>query len=118
MTYDIGDREIKYNISIQEAICLYFDRKLTSQCSWKVINHTTEEPVYIHLRHELNGTDIIAIRGTKSKLDTVQDFSLFNHVALVQLASLIIPITSILPTSFIIRIVFFMSHFEGSIDYH
>ncbi len=94
MTYDIGDREIEYNILIQEQICVYFDRKLSSECSSKVINYTKEEPVYIHLRHELNKIDVIAIRGTKLKLDTVQEFSLFNQVASVDGSSTIVPITT------------------------
>ena len=46
----------------------------------------------------------------------LQDFSLFNQVAMLQAASWIIPITTILPQSFIIDIVYFGSKFEGWID--
>ena len=65
---------------------------------------------------ELCRVDVIAIRGTWVMNEVLQDVSIYNEVALLQTASWILPITTILPQSFIIRIVYFASFFEGTID--
>eukprot|EP01083_Nonionella_stella_P003498 10049_1 len=116
IAYDIGDKESVYNTSIQSEICVYFDAKLTVNCSWKVVYYTVDEPMFMHLRNDVNKTDLIVVRGPQSVWDSMRYLGLFTQVALVEMASWMIPITSILPTSFVIRIVSFMSNFEGMID--
>eukprot|EP01083_Nonionella_stella_P129437 392768_1 len=113
ITHDVAKRDDI--IPMEDQVCLYFNGHV-AECPWKVIHTSEEEPIFMHVRHVSTHTDVIAIRGTETTLDSLQDFNLFNQVMLLQAASLIVPVTSLLPWSFIIQIVYYMSFFEGTID--
>ena len=58
----------------------------------------------------------MAIRGTYDSSDVLQDTSLYSEVSTIQVVSYVIPLTTILPTSFIRDFVWYASFAEGMID--
>eukprot|EP01083_Nonionella_stella_P219963 787446_1 len=123
MAYEVEDDPDLQIMSMQELMCLYFDRipphdlNTTSDCSWQIMYISRASPAFIHMRHALTDTEVIFIRGTWTAQEMSQDIALFNEVALLQAASWVIPITTILPQHFIIEIVYFVSYYvEGSIN--
>ena len=56
ITYEVGEPEIEHNITLEQEICVYFDRKFpggkNGDCSWKLIHVTESEPVFFHIRHD------------------------------------------------------------------
>eukprot|EP01083_Nonionella_stella_P082022 226316_1 len=112
--------------ALDEELCLYFDadyvhnmKNDSAECAspWQLVHWNEEEPMFIHLRHNANKTDVIMVRGTWTGLEVLQDISLFNQVMLLQVASWVIPITTILPQQFLINIVSFTSKLEGGVEH-
>jgi len=123
LVYEIAEPGIEQEVALTDLISLYFGNSTTDETDdelglgeWSIIHYTQSEPVFMHLRNVESGSDIIAVRGTASKLDMLQDLSLYMSIALLQTFSLIIPITSIAPTSFVIKMVWIASYFEGIVD--
>ena len=112
--YEIEVPGVEQPVPLQDVITMYFGDDGISE--WKIINYTQSEPVFLHLRNAGIGADIISVRGTASKLDMLQDLSLYMSIALLQAFSLVIPVTSLAPTSFVIKMVWISSWFEGIID--
>ena len=91
MVYALGQDDLTM-LSHQEMMCLYFDTmdiaelrnessNLTeSDCAWQVVYNATHFPYFMHLRNDNYSTDLIAIRGTYSMEEAMQDFVLYNQV--------------------------------------
>ena len=91
MVYALGQDDLTM-LTQQEMMCLYFDTmdiaelrngssNLTeSDCAWQVVYNATHFPYFVHLRNDDYLTDLIAIRGTYSIQETMQDFVLYNQV--------------------------------------
>ena len=88
----------------------------SKQCSWQVVHVRRTKPAFFHIRHAADNTDLIGVRGTLEIDEIMQDFSLFNQVGLIGVTSFIVPITSLLPSVAIARIIDASSRFEGFID--
>eukprot|EP01083_Nonionella_stella_P280109 952730_1 len=116
IVYEIGNEK---DIPVQHLISMYFDESIlynNTQPTWEVIHYSTEEPVFLHARNSEMKCDVIAIRGTKSNLDFMEDFSLYFAVGLIQTISTVVPIQSMSPRSFLIRMIYFSSLFEAAVD--
>ena len=90
--YALGQDELT-QLNQQEMSCLYFDNMdigdlkyndsstlSVDDCSWQLVYNSTYYPYFMHLRNANYSTDLIAIRGTYSTEETLQDFVLFNQV--------------------------------------
>lgn len=75
-----------------------------------------QKPVFFHIKNKKMDLELIAIRGTYDTNDVLQDISLYTEVATLQMFSWIIPLTTILPISFIRDFIFYSSVPEGIID--
>jgi len=102
---------------MQNMLDLYFNGATNlDNSTWQLMHLTRSEPVFMHLHNDEIGSDVIAVRGTKSTTDALQDFSLYFSVAMLQTISLVIPITSLAPTSFVINMVHIMGWFEEIVN--
>lgn len=93
MVYALGQDDVT-TLTQQEMLCLYFDTANitelrdgagkgggdTSDCSWQLVKNATDFPYYMHLRNDDYSTDVIAIRGTYSIEESMQDYVLYNQV--------------------------------------
>ena len=77
-----------------------------------------EEPTFFHIYNINSELDLISIRGTGSWADIVQDVALYSEVVSIQLFSLILPLTSWFPLSFIQDQVYFSGEFAGWVAPH
>ena len=94
MVYALGQDDVTM-LTQQEMMCLYFDTmniaelrngssNLTeADCAWQVVYNATHFPYFVHLRNDDYLTDVIAIRGTASIQETMQDFVLYNQVSIL-----------------------------------
>ena len=55
-----------------------------SECAWQVVTVQEEQPTCMHLRNAQYEADIIAIRGTLSYQDIMQNFVLFNQITMLR----------------------------------
>ena len=58
MVYDVGEMERKFNATFQDEVCLYFDGMVPDahseqECSWNVVYRHTDNPLFVHLRRDL-----------------------------------------------------------------
>ena len=85
MAYALGNGN-ETELTQQELMCLYFDGLTPfsgydeDDCSWQVVYEATDYPLFMHLRNERDATDVIAIRGTYSIAEMLQDYVLYNQV--------------------------------------
>ena len=85
MAYALGQDDIA-ELTQQEMLCLYFDglspdsTYSEADCSWQIVFNSTNYPYFMHFRNARNATDVIAIRGTYSLQEMMQDFVLYNQV--------------------------------------
>eukprot|EP01084_Bolivina_argentea_P226839 383110_1 len=76
--------------------------------NWSVI-HGGNNPKYFHLENNNNNYHIVSVAGTDDLPTVIQDISLWSEIATFQLFSMIIPLTSMLPTAFIREFVWYSS---------
>mmetsp|Transcript_8939 Transcript_8939/g.13795 ORF Transcript_8939/g.13795 Transcript_8939/m.13795 type:complete len:302 (+) Transcript_8939:1-906(+) len=72
-------------------------------------------PSFFHVPHS-NGLDLVSVRGTYEMSDVLQDISLYTQVATLQTFSWVLPLTTILPVTFIRDFVRYSAIPEGMID--
>eukprot|EP01084_Bolivina_argentea_P254715 428283_1 len=74
-----------------------------------------KKPAFFHISN-INGLEVVAVRGTYDMDDVLQDISLYTEIATLQTFSWIIPLTTVLPVGFIRDFVKYASIPEGMID--
>ena len=91
MAYALGLDEMA-ELSQQEMMCLYFDTMditdlranatnlSEADCAWQIVYNATDYPYFMHFRNDEYAADVIAIRGTASVEEMMQDFVLYNQV--------------------------------------
>ena len=80
LAYALGNEDV-IGLTLQEMVCLYFDPMNDSaHCSWRIVFASRDHPYFMHLRNDNYSADLIAIRGTLSLEETMQDFVLYNQV--------------------------------------
>lgn len=89
--YAVGQEDVA-SLTQQQFLCLYFDvmdiydlksgqsNLSTADCWWQIVFNATDYPLFMHFGNDHYATDVIAIRGTYSPEEMLQDFVLFNHV--------------------------------------
>ena len=110
----------KDELVIQDAIKLYLGD------DWNYIDGVLDaSPAYMHIQRKYNkkdGTqkvqDIIAIKGSNSRIDWYEDFTLYSEVAAITGFSKLFPITELWSTSLIQYLIQLMSITEGIIFDH
>ena len=100
------------NYELDELVDGYFNG------TFEIVSRSDSEPVWFHIRPKNSdiNIDFIAIRGTSSPLDALQDISLFLEITTFQLLSWVFPFLSALPDSFVRTIIDYASLPEGWIN--
>jgi len=96
--------------NLTELIGEYFDDK------FNITYRNFKTPTFFHMRSKVGLLDIVAIRGTKTVLDVIQDIGLFIEVVTFQTLGAIFPFLTYLPTTFIQDILYYCSLVEGLIN--
>ena len=93
-----------------DTVSLYFGD------DWEVVARRDIEPVFFHLRPIDANVDFIAVRGTSTPEEALQDVSLFIEVTGLQVLMWVFPFLNALPTGFLRTVVSYASFAEGLIN--
>ncbi|ETO30451.1 hypothetical protein RFI_06672 [Reticulomyxa filosa] len=100
---------------IETQLTNWFGNKTSDLWDFNTLEVHDERPTFYHIESKLP-LSLVVIRGTFEQADYMQDVSLYSEVAILQMASFIVPLNNILPVGFIRDFVYYAAIPDGIID--